>query len=100
MWCSELYWLTQPQALKCTTHELRISGPINDTTSFTAGAFMSDLELTELNFFNYPGSVGNDITYAANYALTDTSVSGVINNASPGWFSAGPYQEPVIFLTI
>ena len=29
------------------THELRISGAINDTTSFTAGAFMSDLELTE-----------------------------------------------------
>ena len=79
------------------THELRVSGAINDTTSFTAGAFMSDLELTELNLFNYPGSVGNDITYAANYALTDTSVSGSINNASPGWFSAGPYSEPVIF---
>jgi outer membrane receptor protein involved in Fe transport len=79
------------------THELRISGAINDTTSFTAGAFMSDLELTELNLFNYPGSVGNDIVYAANYALTDTSVSGSINKASPGWFSAGPYSEPVIF---
>ena len=79
------------------THELRISGPINDTMSFTAGAFLSDLELTELNLFNYPGSVGNDITYAANYALTDTSVTGSINNASPGWFSAGPYSEPVIF---
>ena len=79
------------------THELRISGPINDTMSYTAGAFMSDLELLELNLFNYPGSVGNDITYAANYALTDTSVTGSINNASPGWFSAGPYSEPVIF---
>jgi len=79
------------------THEIRISGAINDTMSFTAGAFMSDLELTELNLFNYPGSVGNDITYAANYALTDTSVTGSINNASPGWFSAGPYSEPVIF---
>ncbi|MDA8861582.1 TonB-dependent receptor [Gammaproteobacteria bacterium] len=79
------------------THEIRISGAINDTMSFTAGAFMSDLELTELNLFNYPGSVGNDITYAANYALTDISVTGSINNASPGWFSAGPYSEPVIF---
>ena len=79
------------------THEFRISGPINDTMSFTAGAFLSDHELTELNLFNYPGSVGNDITYAANYALTDTSVTGSINNASPGWFSAGPYSEPVIF---
>ena len=91
------YWLIQQQILRFTTHELRLSGPINDTMSFTAGAFMSDLELTELNLFNYPGSVGNDITYAANYALTDTSVSGSINNASPGWFSAGPYSEPVIF---
>ena len=33
---------------------------------------MSDTELTELNLFNYPSSVDNDITYAANYALTDT----------------------------
>ena len=58
---------------------------------------MSDTELTELNLFNYPSSIDNDITYAANYALTDTSVSGVINNASPGWYSAGPFSEPVIF---
>ena len=80
-----------------TTHEFRINAPLSDTSSLTAGAFFSDLELKELNLFNYPGSVGNDITYAANYALTDTSVSGVINNASPGWYSAGPFSEPVIF---
>jgi len=80
-----------------STHELRISGPINDTMSFTAGAFTSDLELTELNLFNYPGSVGNDITYAPNYALTDISSTGAINNGAAGWFSAGPYSEPVIF---
>ena len=80
-----------------TTHELRISGPINDTMSFTAGAFASDLELKELNLFNYPGSVGNDITYAPNYALTDISSTGAINNGAAGWFSAGPYNEPVIF---
>ena len=80
-----------------TTHELRISGPLNDTMSFTAGAFTSDLELKELNLFNYPGSVGNDITYAANYALTDISSTGAINNGAAGWFSSGPYTEPVIF---
>ena len=73
-----------------TTHEFRINAPINDTTSLTAGVFFSDLELRELNLFTYPSSVDNDITYAANYALTDTSVTGSINNASPGWFSAGP----------
>ena len=80
-----------------TSHEIRINADINDRTSLTAGFFMSDTELTELNQFTYPGSVGNDITYACNHALTDISVSGVINNASPGWFSAGPFCEPVIF---
>ena len=80
-----------------TTHEFRVNAPINDTTSLTAGVFFSDLELRELNLFTYPSSVDNDITYAANYALTDTSVTGAINKASPGWFSAGPYSEPVIF---
>ena len=80
-----------------TSHEIRINADISDTMSLTAGVFMSDTELTELNQFIYPGSVVNDITYACNHALTDTSVSGVINNASPGWFSAGPYCEPVIF---
>ncbi len=80
-----------------TTHEFRLNADINDNTALTAGVFVSDTELTELNLFNYPSSVNNDITYAANYALTDTSVSGSINNASPGWYSAGPYSEPVIF---
>ena len=80
-----------------TTHEFRINAPISDTASLTAGVFMSDLELTELNLFTYPNSVGNDITYAPNYALTDISSTGVINNAAAGWFSAGPYSEPVIF---
>ena len=79
------------------SHEIRINADINDKMSLTAGVFMSDTVLTELNQFIYPGSVVNDITYACNYALTDTSVSGTINNASPGWFSAGPYCEPVIF---
>ncbi|HIK77758.1 MAG TPA: TonB-dependent receptor [Gammaproteobacteria bacterium] len=79
------------------SHEIRINADISDKVSLTAGYFMSDTTLTELNQFNYPGSVVNDITYAANYALTDTSVSGSINNASPGWYSAGPFSEPVIF---
>ena len=79
------------------SHEIRINTDLSDTMSLTAGYFMSDTTLTELNQFNYPGSVGNDITYACNHALTDTSVSGTINNASPGWFSAGPFCEPVIF---
>ena len=82
---------------KVSTHEFRLNAPINDTMTVTAGAFISDLELTELNLFNYPGSTSNDITYAPNYALTDISSTGVLNNAAAGWFSAGPYSEPVIF---
>jgi len=82
---------------KVSTHEFRVNAPINDTMTVTAGAFISDLELTELNLFNYPGSTSNDITYAPNYALTDISSTGVLNNAAAGWFSAGPYSEPVIF---
>ena len=80
-----------------TTHEFRVNAPINDTTSITAGVFFSDLELTELNLFTYSESVTNDITYAPNYALTDISSTGAINNGAAGWFSAGPYSEPVIF---
>ncbi len=79
------------------THEFRVNAPISDTVSLTAGVFFSDLELTELNLFTYPGSVGNDINYAPNYALTDISSTGAINNGGAGWFSAGPYSEPVIF---
>ena len=80
-----------------TTHEFRINAPISDNASLTAGVFFSDLELTELNLFTYPNSVGNDITYSPNYALTDISSTGAINNGAAGWFSAGPYSEPVIF---
>ena len=83
--------------LEVTSHELRINADLSDTTSLTAGVFISDTELTELNLFNYPTSVENDITYAANYPLTNTSATGSINNASPGWYSAGPFSEPVIF---
>ena len=86
------------------SHEFRINAPINDTMSLTAGVFLSDTELTELNLFTYPGSLANDITYAANYALTDISVTGDRSDsgkssvrAGAGWFSAGPFSEPVIF---
>ena len=86
------------------SHEFRINAPINDTMSLTAGVFLSDTELLELNLFTYPGSLANDITYAANYALTDISVTGDRKDsgkssvrAGAGWFSAGPFSEPVIF---
>ena len=86
------------------THELRINAPISDTMSLTAGVFMSDLELTEHNMFTYPGSLVSDIGWGPNWALTDTSVTGIpltgsSSNAGAGWHSGrGPYEAPVIFI--
>ena len=39
------------------SHEIRIVTPIEHPVRFTGGLFYSDLELTELNDFTYPGSV-------------------------------------------
>lgn len=89
---------------KVQTHELRFNTPRENRWRATFGAFYSDLELTELNDFTYPGSqfaVGFDgVTtgFAPNYPLTNTAVTGVIGNASPGYFSdPGPFPTGVIF---
>jgi outer membrane receptor protein involved in Fe transport len=79
--------------------------------SITAGAFMSDLELTEHAMFTYPGAVESDIGWGPNYALTDTSVAGYQalldgdgnlkskQYAADGWHSGrGPYMPPVMFV--
>jgi iron complex outermembrane receptor protein len=85
------------------THELRINAPISDTMSLTAGVFMSDLELTEYNLFTYPGALVSDIGYGPNWALTDTSVTGVPLTGSSSWAGAGwhsgrgPVEPPVMF---
>ena len=42
------------------SHEFRINTDLNDTTSMTAGVFMSETELTELNLFTYPSSVASN----------------------------------------
>ena len=86
------------------THEFRVNAPLNDTMSLTAGVFMSDLELTEHNMFTYPGALVSDIGYGLNYALTDTSVTGVPLTGSSSWAGAGwhsgrgPYSPPVMFI--
>ena len=86
------------------THEFRVNAPLSDTMSLTAGVFMSDLELTEHNMFTYPGALVSDIGYGLNYALTDTSVTGVpltggSSWAGAGWHSGrGPYSPPVMFI--
>lgn len=88
---------------KVQTHELRFNTPSDRRLRATFGGFFSDLELTELNDFIYPGSVNaigfnGQSGFAPNYALTDTSVTGEVGSASPGYFSeAGPFPEGVVF---
>lgn len=86
------------------THELRFTTDQSKSLRFTFGGFYQDLELTELNDFTYPGSVdaisfdGVTTGFGPNYPLTNTSVTGEIGNASPGYYSdAGPFPDGVIF---
>jgi len=81
-----------------TTHELRINTDLNDTTSITAGVFISDLELIEHNEFTYPGSGKIAAGYAPNYPHTNPQ-PGQGGNAGAGWYSQpGPYNAPIIFV--
>lgn len=88
---------------KVQTHELRFNTPRENRLRATFGGFYSDLELTELNDFTYPGSeaaIGfNGVAgFGPNYPLTNTAVTGAIGNAAPGYFSdPGPFPEGVIF---
>lgn len=88
---------------KVQTHEVRFNTPSSNRLRATFGGFYSDLELTELNDFTYPGSVNavgfnGQSGFAANYPLTNTAVTGAVGTASPGYFSeAGPFPEGVIF---
>lgn len=86
------------------THELRLTTDQSKSLRFTAGAFYQKLELKELNDFTYPNSVnaiafdGVTTGFGPNYPLTNTSITGVVGNASPGYFSqAGPFPDGVIF---
>lgn len=85
------------------THELRFSTPQDNRLRLTAGAFYSSLDLTELNDFTYPGSqyvigFNGEIGFAENYPLTNTTVTGEIGNASPGYYSdPGPFSQGIIF---
>ncbi|MBU1287349.1 MAG: TonB-dependent receptor [Alphaproteobacteria bacterium] len=85
------------------THELRFNTPDEYRIRATFGGFYSDLELRELNDFTYPGSTSvaysdGSIGFAPNYPLTNTDVTGMIGNASPGYFSQpGPFPAGVIF---
>lgn len=87
------------------TQEFRVSTPQEERFRMTAGAFYSDLELTELNDFTYPsntqvrGSDGVTTGFLPNFPLTNVNAPpGNINSAGAGFFTeAGPFPAPVIF---
>jgi len=85
------------------TQELRFNTPAEHRLRATAGFFYSDLQLDELNDFNYPGSTqvvgfNGELGFAPNFPLTNTAVTGEIGNAAPGFFSdPGPFPTGVIF---
>ena len=92
---------------KVQTHELRVNTPAVKQFRATVGAFFSDLELTELNDFTYPGSLrvkasdGTTVGFADNYPLTNTTKlnpSHSTNKQGPGYYShPGPFPKGVIF---
>ena len=88
---------------KVESHEIRINAPISDKMSITAGAFLSDTELTELNFFTYEGSQYNlgwngVPGWAPNYPHTNPPAGTSGGNTGAGWYSVpGPFSPPVIF---
>ncbi|MDE0006198.1 MAG: TonB-dependent receptor plug domain-containing protein, partial [Rhodospirillaceae bacterium] len=91
-------------ALEVQTHEVRFTTDQANRWRMQGGVFTSELELLELNDFTYPASVkaiawdGVTRGFAPNYPLTNTSVTGTINNASPGFYTyPGPFPEGVIF---
>lgn len=85
------------------THELRVSTDPTRRVFATVGAFYSDLELTELNDFTYPGSeaaisFNGTAGWGPNYPLTNTAITGIVGNAAEGYYSdPGPFPEGVIF---
>lgn len=85
------------------TQEIRFNTPAEHRLRGTFGAFYSDLELAERNDFTYPGSTqvigfNGNVGFAPNFPLTNTSITGEIGNAAPGYFSdPGPFPEGVIF---
>ena len=97
-------FVTSKSKLKSFTQELRFNTPAENRFRVTAGGFFSNQILKERNDFNYQGSIralgADGVTpgFLPNYPLTNTSVTGLIGNAGPGYFSdPGPFPAGVIF---
>ena len=89
-------FVASQSGVEVTTHELRFSTDSAKAFRVTAGAFFQDLDLKEINDFTYPGSI--PYNFAPNYQLTNTSVTGLVGDASPGYFGGNvPFPTGVIF---
>ncbi len=89
-------FVASQSGIEVTSHEIRFSTDQARAFRVTAGAFYQDLELTELNDFTYPGSI--PYNFAPNYQLTNTSVTGLVGDAAPGYFAGdAPFPPGVIF---
>lgn len=81
--------------LKVSTHEIRITTNEDSRIRVTAGAFYSDLELTEKNDFTYPGSVSASIFPGFGDPQTGFSPGFPFPNAYNS--DPGPFPADVIF---
>lgn len=70
-----------------TTHELRFQGEIGERLSFTAGAFLDDVETKSLGQFQYFGAFAAGLNTAVRPA-----------DLAPGTNSVGGQVEPTIFV--
>jgi iron complex outermembrane recepter protein len=94
-------WVDSVTNTKVQTHEFRLTGNLSHKTNFTAGAFLSDLELAERNDFTYPGSVKTRTWWNEFYDPTGaTKPLGFLPNYPfPGAYNTdpGPFPAGVIF---
>lgn len=81
--------------LEVSTHEIRITTNEDKRIRVTAGAFYSDLELTEKNDFTYPGTTSASVFPGFGDPQTGFSPGYPFPNAYNS--DAGPFPADVIF---
>lgn len=77
------------------THEFRIATDASRAMRLTAGGFYSDLELTELNDFNYPGST--EAVVYPNFGDPQQGFSPQLSQSSGFQTSPGPFPSGTVF---
>jgi iron complex outermembrane receptor protein len=77
------------------THELRIATDPSRAIRLTAGGFYSDLELTELNDFRYPGST--EAVIYPNFGDPQQGFAPQLSQSSGYRSSPGPFPDGTVF---